>query len=246
MADNPLLRLIKVAEDVADLEVKHLVPPSLPEPLTDVDGNVVRNFDPRFRFIRPRDVGKDLGQSRKSARMELEALRLPCIGVAANRPDSLSLIEPRIDRLIESTYAVLNWQTSFAPDPAIDPALSLADQAEEYLCRLVDTLLDSIPDLEAMAAASQPTVAPKADGSNKRESSNPDDTASQYVTLDQMAALASRSKRTLEGWLKTGKLPDPDVEGGGGKPHLWLWAEVCQSLTDHSGIPQPERYPSLR
>jgi hypothetical protein len=51
----------------------------------------------------------------------------------------------------------------------------------------------------------------------------------QYVTLDHMAAIVSRSKRTLEK-LKTrmkNPLPPPDVEGGGGgKPDEWRWGTI--------------------
>jgi len=68
----------------------------------------------------------------------------------------------------------------------------------------------------------------------------------QYVTLDQMAVLSNRSKKTLERWLSGGKLPQPDVEGGGGKPHEWLWLSVRESLASHSGKEMPERYPTLR
>ena len=51
----------------------------------------------------------------------------------------------------------------------------------------------------------------------------------QYVTLDQVAALVSRKKRTLEHYKRAeykgngDPLPDPDVKGGGGKPALWLY-----------------------
>lgn len=41
----------------------------------------------------------------------------------------------------------------------------------------------------------------------------------QFVTLDQMAALVNRSKKTLERWLRDDKLPAPDVKGGGGGHH---------------------------
>ena len=47
------------------------------------------------------------------------------------------------------------------------------------------------------------------------------DLQSQYVTLDQMAGITNRSKKTLERWyskgIRKGKLPEPDVEGGGGR-----------------------------
>lgn len=68
----------------------------------------------------------------------------------------------------------------------------------------------------------------------------------QYVTLDQMAAMASRSKKTLERWLKDGKLPEPDVEGGGGRPHEWRWRDVRDVLEEQSGKPMPERFPDVR
>lgn len=56
----------------------------------------------------------------------------------------------------------------------------------------------------------------------------------QYVTLEQMAGLLNLQKKTLERWylegIKKGKLPEPDVEGGGGKPHEWLWSRVRKPL----------------
>ncbi len=70
----------------------------------------------------------------------------------------------------------------------------------------------------------------------------------QYVTLDQIAALVSRKKRTLEHY-KPGEykgdgdpLPDPNVKGGRGKPDEWiypgsikLWLEATfdRKLPDH-------------
>lgn len=73
-----------------------------------------------------------------------------------------------------------------------------------------------------------------------------DPSARQYVTLDQMAAMANRAKKTLERWLEKGKLPEPDVEGGGGKPHEWLWHRVRKPLQNESGKTMPDRFPSLR
>jgi hypothetical protein len=70
----------------------------------------------------------------------------------------------------------------------------------------------------------------------------------QHVTLDGMAALVNRSKRTLER-LKTRKnnpLPFPDIEGGGGKPAEWLWSKVRPWLEHEFNRTLPERYPTLR
>ncbi len=76
---------------------------------------------------------------------------------------------------------------------------------------------------------------------------NPDDVSPQYVTLDQMAAKVNRTKKTLERWYlkgtKKGKLPEPDVEGGGGNPHEWLWSKVREPLEKLSGKIMPEVYP---
>ena len=72
----------------------------------------------------------------------------------------------------------------------------------------------------------------------------------QYVTLDQMAALVNRSKKTLERWYlkgtSKGKLPEPDVEGGGGNSHEWIWSRVREPLGNLSGKIMPELYPNFR
>jgi hypothetical protein len=70
----------------------------------------------------------------------------------------------------------------------------------------------------------------------------------QYVTLDKMAALVSRSKRTLEKrkGRRTNPLPNPDVEGGGGRPDEWLWTRVCSWLEQEFGRRLPERLPQWR
>jgi hypothetical protein len=65
-----------------------------------------------------------------------------------------------------------------------------------------------------------------------------------------MAGITNRSKKTLERWyskgIRKGKLPEPDVEGGGGGPHEWLWSKVREPLEQLSGKQMPERFPSLR
>lgn len=78
--------------------------------------------------------------------------------------------------------------------------------------------------------------------------------SSQYVSLDQIAALCNRSKRTLERWLATGKkvgrtvvkLPDPDVPGGGGDSHEWRWERVRKTLEKLTGRKMPEQFPRIR
>lgn len=66
-----------------------------------------------------------------------------------------------------------------------------------------------------------------------------------FVTLDKMAAMVQRSKRTLEK-LKTraaNPLPKPIVAGGSGKPAEWIWDDVRPWLEREFGKKLPEQYP---
>jgi hypothetical protein len=67
----------------------------------------------------------------------------------------------------------------------------------------------------------------------------------QYVTLDQIAAIVRRGKRTLERRIKDGTMPFPDLEGGGGRPNEWRWDRVRLWLRDAfgNGRELPERFP---
>jgi hypothetical protein len=76
----------------------------------------------------------------------------------------------------------------------------------------------------------------------------PDAAPDCYVTLDKMAAMVDRSKRTLEK-LQTRQqtpLPAPDVEGGGGRPHEWKWSNIRLWLEKEFGRVMPEQFPSDR
>lgn len=68
----------------------------------------------------------------------------------------------------------------------------------------------------------------------------------QYVTLDQLAAIVNRSKKTLERELsKDGSpMPTPDVVGGGGKPHEWKWSRIRPWLESTYGRQLPVRFPA--
>ena len=72
----------------------------------------------------------------------------------------------------------------------------------------------------------------------------PDNDALQLVNLDQLAALVRLSKRTLERHVKS--LPQPYRYGRGGRPTLWIWAEVRPYLIEEFGMPRlPERLPKI-
>jgi hypothetical protein len=71
--------------------------------------------------------------------------------------------------------------------------------------------------------------------------------ADQYVTLNQVAALVNRTKKTLQRIVNDQKraCPSPDVEGGGGKPNEWKWLRLRPWLESTFNRKLPEQFPSL-
>ena len=69
------------------------------------------------------------------------------------------------------------------------------------------------------------------------------DSAIHYIDLDQAAALVSRSKKTLERKLREGSMPMPDIEGGGGKKHEWVYSKLRPWLENEYGRVLPTRPP---
>lgn len=66
--------------------------------------------------------------------------------------------------------------------------------------------------------------------------------ARQYVTLDQIAAIVRRQKRSLEKY--RGRMPRPASAGGHGRPTLWAWADVRPWLEETFGLPLPDCFPA--
>jgi hypothetical protein len=97
----------------------------------------------------------------------------------------------------------------------------------------IQQLLQAISDVVSWCSSSAETVLPG---------------PLQYVTLDQMAAILQRNKRTLERLKtrRTNPLPLPDVEGGGGRADEWLWHKIRPWLEQESKRILPERYPGLQ
>lgn len=71
--------------------------------------------------------------------------------------------------------------------------------------------------------------------------------APQYVTLIQMASLVNKTKATLERrkGRPTNPLPDPDIEGGGGRADEWIYHRVRPWLEREFNRQLPERFPNL-
>jgi hypothetical protein len=65
------------------------------------------------------------------------------------------------------------------------------------------------------------------------------------VTLDQAAAAVHQRKRALEHYKNKG-MPDPLVEGGGGRTAKWDWQIIRPWLESQFGIRLPETYPANR
>lgn len=70
------------------------------------------------------------------------------------------------------------------------------------------------------------------------------DEADQLVTADQARTLAGVDRRTFERRFAEGKLPVPDVPGGGGKAHKWFWRTLRPALQQVCRRKLPERFPS--
>ncbi len=68
---------------------------------------------------------------------------------------------------------------------------------------------------------------------------------SQYVTVDQAAALVQRSKKTVAKWLNQDGAPLAAVEGGGGKAHEYLWSDLKPFLELKTSRNLPAEYPQL-
>ncbi|MFI5457595.1 MAG: hypothetical protein ACHRXM_19305, partial [Isosphaerales bacterium] len=108
-------------------------------------------------------------------------------------------------------------------------------------------LADAMRLLEQPEAASPPpprgdeTTAVAADASGIVTPEAPAELPD-LVTLDQAAARVHRSKRTLERYKTKGTLPEPTVEGGGGKFALYDWKIMRPWLTKEFGVILPERF----
>ena len=123
-------------------------------------------------------------------------------------------------------YAGLDTQQADSSAPDVLPS------------NLVATLERAVSDLKE-APETAPTIAPA------KAKTEPEAEA-YYVSLDQMAAIVNRRKRTLERrkTRSNNPLPPPDVEGGGGRQDEWIWSKIRPWLENEFGKKLPKTFPS--
>lgn len=108
-------------------------------------------------------------------------------------------------------------------------------------------ILRDVDAASAPPAPVAPPVEPLVGGGDANSASAPPPAETKfYVTLQQMASIVQRSKRTLELMKKKGKLPAPDIKAPvSGAPDEWLWSTVRPILEDKFARTLPEAYPKL-
>lgn len=90
-------------------------------------------------------------------------------------------------------------------------------------------------------------VVERVDALTRNTEESADGEYKQYVTLDQAAAIVGRAKKTVERAIARDlDAPAPNIEGGGGNRHEWIWSEIRVWLEKKYGRRLPERYPSLQ
>jgi len=110
--------------------------------------------------------------------------------------------------------------------------------ATQYIADVLNLLTPATPAQVKMADG-DPERKPQAPAANPALESGILD----YVDLDQAAALVNRSKKTLERALVKKIMPPPDIEGGGGKKHEWVYAKLRPWLETSYGKVLPNRPP---
>jgi hypothetical protein len=134
----------------------------------------------------------------------------------------------------------------------LPPAMQeMIRQGEEVFTQLITRPSVSRTDasnawetLNQKPAAKGPSESVETEGEGKPTDASPE--LPDLVTLDQAAAAAHVSKRTLERHKTEGTLPEPARDGGGGRFALYDWKIMRPWLMQKFGVPLPERFPANR
>ncbi len=68
----------------------------------------------------------------------------------------------------------------------------------------------------------------------------------EVVTMSQIGAFLSVSKRTVENWRNADQIPPPDIHGVRGTAHKWYWSKVRPHLEKLARRPLPLAFPGSR
>jgi hypothetical protein len=101
---------------------------------------------------------------------------------------------------------------------------NLLEAIESFSARL-DFIIEQLPIKRPRAARKPPLL------------------GRQLVTLDQIAAILEKSKRTMERYRR--KMPCPDLPGRPGRCSLWDWQKIRPWLLEEFHRLLPERYPEM-
>lgn len=206
---------------------------------TDSSADMIRQLEQgRMRLELERRPGWERMNQEVTDRIEEILARADQGCTSGNAARFTSPLEPSFKRKLscdESLVALLalNEETR-AHSQRIRPAeCSLFG----VVCRDVHGLREEhLPALRTLLKTATQGIAPAEQSAN----------SIQYVTLDQIAAVVHRVKRTLEKYKTRARnpLPPPNVEGGGGKPDEWIWSIVRPWLEKEFSRILPERFPS--
>ena len=158
-----------------------------------------------------------------------------CIGSASYDND----LEP--EKAEEQLIREMNEQGKAVPDvwfEQITYPLPVVKFHRQMLDMLEELVQQTCPDQEGLHAP----VAPQQPVPSQMP--KPGDAGAdlpQLVTLNEVAPLVHRSKRTLENYKKD--MPPPRDPGGGGKASFWDWRELRPWLEGEFNMTLPERFP---
>lgn len=101
------------------------------------------------------------------------------------------------------------------------------DEIVQYLRRWVS----AIDGLQARPSPVQPAA------------DSPESEIDVLVTLSQVGSLSGIKKRTLDAYLRKGKIPESDRTGKGGKAHKWYYRRLREALQEDATRLMPAEFP---
>jgi hypothetical protein len=190
-------------------------------------------------------IGYDEDASTNDAIADKFRTELKGVGyMFARRGTFAKFLREHIDRVREAWSMVTGEPQLHVHPRSSEPVIASTPIQSRIATDRIATEQEKAPAPHTLVETERVTTSPAASNSEAvPASASSDDT---YVTLDQAAAIAGLSKRTLEKHLRRGSLPRPDIQGGRGRASTWQWAKVRSALEPLARKPLPSRFPSGR